>query len=137
MDKELLKVTQYAAGFEVRVELWKFGETSPPTEMRSAYTPTGAYIGDPSTARFLTKKGIKLMLPRPEGSIACIGYDPDKKIWYGWSHRAIRGFKKGDLLFEERFVTDDKKPFKECGDKVIETLEEAYQAACNFAAYVS
>lgn len=28
-------------------------------------------------------------------------------------------------------------PFRERGNKVIETLDEAYQAACNFAAYVS
>lgn len=28
-------------------------------------------------------------------------------------------------------------PFRMCGEKVIETKEEAYQAACNFAKYVS
>ena len=43
------------------------------------------------------------------------GLDADKGIWYGWSHRAICGFKIGDMLFDPK--CDEKLNFnkaKEC-----------------------
>ncbi len=65
-----------------------------------------------------------------------IGLDEDKGIWYGWSHRAIFGFKIGDKIFEEDFG-DDKTKYSEHGEKDIKTLEDAKQAAKNFADSVS
>ncbi len=66
----------------------------------------------------------------------CIGLDEEKGIWYGWSHRAVTGFKIGDKIFDENFG-DDKTKFTEHGAKDIKTLEDAKQAAKNFAESVS
>ena len=33
---------------------------------------------------------------RPGGQIKTVGYSPAKKKWYGWSHRAVAGFKSKD-----------------------------------------
>ena len=35
------------------------------------------------------------------------GFDEEKEIWYGWSHRAVVGFKIGDKIFEPDFGDDD------------------------------
>ena len=64
------------------------------------------------------------------------GLDEDKGIWYGWSHRAICGFKIGDKIFEENFG-DEKTKFTEHGSKPIKTLDDAKLAAERFSSYVS
>ena len=64
------------------------------------------------------------------------GLDEEKGIWYGWSHRAICGFKIGDKIFEEDFG-DDKTKFTEHGSKPIKTLADAQLAAERFSDYVS
>lgn len=69
-------------------------------EVEIAYTPDGAYIGNEKTAEFLIhNKGImpELML----GAKVCsIGFCERERKWYGWSHRAIYGFKIGDVAKE-------------------------------------
>ena len=64
------------------------------------------------------------------------GLDEEKGIWYGWSHRAIFGFKIGDKLFDENYG-DDKTKFSEHGEKTIKTLDDAKLAAERFSDYVS
>lgn len=64
------------------------------------------------------------------------GLDEENGIWYGWSHRAIFGFKIGDKIFEEDFG-DDKTEFSVHGSKDIKTLDDAKLAAENFSKYVS
>ena len=32
-----------------------------------------------------------------------VGFSPKDQKWYGWSHRAVTGFKVGDKLFDETF----------------------------------
>lgn len=56
---------------------------------------TGHWIGDGRMARSLCKKyGLRQIQKRTTKScVATIGYQPDEKKWYGWSHRAIAGFK--------------------------------------------
>lgn len=67
-----------------------------PLAMRSAWTPGGEYLGDPKTANVLWKKGItQFEKSKPDHSVCSIGFNPDTKTWYGWSHRAIFGFRKG------------------------------------------
>lgn len=72
-----------------------------------------------------------------------IGYSPSKKCWAGWSHRAIHYFEVGDKLFDEKWTGGhteselDKIPFKKRGDKTIKNMNDAKQAARNFALYVS
>lgn len=64
------------------------------------------------------------------------GLDEDKGIWYGWSHRAIHGFKVGDRIFEPEFG-DDKTPFSKHGSKTIKALDDAKLSAERFSEYVS
>lgn len=64
-------------------------------------------------------------------SKACsIGFNPTEKKWYGFSHRAICGFKIGDRA-REVYPGETKL------GKKLKTLEECKQAAKDFAESVS
>jgi len=133
--KKVLRVRKYKAGYEVRTETWDFG--GQPVELRSAYTPSGDYIGDPKVARYLcVKRGIKPEKASPDDNVCSIGFCEKEQKWYGWSHRAICGFGIGDRVFEEDYG-DEHTLFTQHGRVVIETLDQAKEAAANFAAYVA
>lgn len=57
----------------------------------------GVYIGDIKFAKQLEKLGIK---PEPilDGEVCSIGFSSKDNKWYGWSHRAMYGFKIGDIV---------------------------------------
>lgn len=65
------------------------------SNMEKAVTEDGHYIGSPKDATTLWKKfGITQFELRTKKSKVCsVGYSPAKAQWFGWSHRAIRGFK--------------------------------------------
>jgi len=65
-----------------------------------------------------------------------VGFDEEKGIWYGWSHRAIFGFKIGDKLFDSEFG-DDSTHFSKHGKATIKTLADARKSAVAFSDYVS
>lgn len=134
--KKLLKVEEHDY-YDIKTEEWTVCGNEK-TEMVSAYTKTGKYIGDPKTAKMLTEKfGIKEIEPaEPDHNVCTIGFDPDKKTWYGWSHRAICGFTEGDMIFEENFG-NDKTLYKKHGRVKITNMKQAKQAAINFAKSVS
>jgi len=123
MDRLVLSKKRYKAGYEVREELSPtnfeavpIGETDKNTQeiidfindhkgehviVKSAYTPTGHYIGNPKTARFLIiRRGIKPELADPSHKVCSIGFCEKDQKWYGWSHRAIFGFGVGDIVKE-------------------------------------
>lgn len=141
MGRKLVKTWKYKAGYHVRYEEISGYEAGggEPFVMRSAYTPGGQYIGDPRTARFLiVKRGIKPELASEEKNVCSVGFCDANSKWYGWSHRAIAGFSLGDKIFEEDCPgATDETPFVEHGTHFIVSLEDARQAACNFARYVS
>ena len=62
-------------------------------------------IGDPELALYLYNSGITEFDTTLEGSTVGVGFNPKKKKWYGWSHRALYGFgigstvKKGDVAY--------------------------------------
>ena len=61
---------------------------------RSAYSLAGGYIDDPKIAHRLWKRyGIVPELSKRTHKTCSIGYSVKKKKWYGWSHRAIYGFR--------------------------------------------
>lgn len=66
-----------------------------PLRWKAAYSETGFYIGKSGLAWRLWKRyGIERFYNASgTGSIANLGWSPTKKKWYGWSHRAIHGFK--------------------------------------------
>ena len=67
--------------------------------MKSAYNTKGDYIGNPRDAYFLCKKkGIIPVKAKRTHNVCSIGFNPENKKWYGWSHRAINGFSIGDIV---------------------------------------
>ena len=100
----------------------------------------GSYMGhtsDPYLLRALLKRGItkEIQASYKGGKTAAIGYNPTEKKWYGWSHRCICGFKRGDMIFDPKFG-DDNTPFTKHGKVKIKNLADAKKAAQNFAKYV-
>jgi hypothetical protein len=132
---KIVRERRYRSGYILRDEVWRLNDEEMMME-KVSYNPSGHYIGDSKEAHFLcTRKGISPELADPEHSVCSIGYSTKDKKWYGWSHRAICGFKIGDMLFDG--LCGDDVPYKKCGVKPIETLQEAKQAAINFAKSVS
>lgn len=89
--------------YEYRREVFDYGDGQE-HEIAFAYTPSGDYIGNPKTARYLViKRGLSDLQSRngDPGPVQ-IGFSVPEQKWYGWSHRAIYGFgigstcKKGD-----------------------------------------
>jgi hypothetical protein len=66
----------------------------------------GHYVGDERFGFFLYKNGIidpeiSPSLPGCDPHKVCsIGWCASEQKWYGWSHRAICGFKLGDVVKE-------------------------------------
>jgi hypothetical protein len=105
-------------------------------EIKDAETVDGNYIGDWDWANQLIKRGIVPELSRPDHNVCSIGFCEKEQKWWGWSHRAMASFGLGDRIFEEDYG-DDKTLFTQHGPVVIKTLDQAKQAAINFADYVS
>jgi hypothetical protein len=102
LDKEFISKTEHEF-YDVVKEKWNPG-TDPKDEMEmiSAYAKDGTYIGDPKFAKMLVDKyGINTFEKAdPTDSVASIGFSPDQKKWYGWSHRGLYGFEIGDEVKE-------------------------------------
>jgi len=101
MDKELLATRKYRVGYEVRTERYFVGDDEQPIVMKSAYLPSGDYIGNPRLANFLIRrKGITPEKAKPSHNVCSIGFCEAENKWYGWSHRAIFGFGVGSVAKE-------------------------------------
>jgi hypothetical protein len=100
-----IKITKVIkmSGYEIRTEIYsgkEFGMDTD-TEMDSAYTSSGDYIGNPEDAKYLVeKKGISPEKASPSHSVCSIGWSEKEQKYYGWSHRAIHGFGIGDIVKE-------------------------------------
>jgi len=136
MRNKVLKVLHFRAGYEVRTEEVRMNGSEPFT-MRSAYTPSGHYIGDVRTARRLVaQRGIHPELRSQTHAVCSIGFSPKDGKWYGWSHRAIFGFKvgttcrKGDCHYLPRRHGGK-------GAWTAKTTADARRMACDFAEGVS
>jgi hypothetical protein len=99
--KEVIKVIK-KPGYEIRHEVIDGNEYgTPDVTMRSAYNPNGDYIGDPKIARMLVvKRGIAPEKSDPDNNVCSVGYCEKDGKWYGWSHRAISGFKNKEAAKE-------------------------------------
>lgn len=97
LQKEIISEKVFKAGYVVKKERHFFqGE-----EMifDTAYTPNGDYISEAKIAHYLcVKKGIRPQLINSRHQVCSIGFSHKDGKWYGWSHRAIHGFKKGDVV---------------------------------------
>lgn len=115
----------------------------PVLTMENCYSlDSGHWIGNKRTASFLCRKrGLRqIQKANLDHCVASIGFDPKRKKWAGWSHRAICSFGIGDRIFEEDYGKDgseDSAPFVKHGRRPIRSLKQAKVAAASFAGYVS
>ncbi len=97
-----------------------------------------------TSQRDLAKKyGIeRFEFPSPESSIRHIGFAPKTQKWYGWSHRAIFGFKVGDRVKPGDVIAPDPEYPPLRGESLpvgftAKTLDDARRMAAAFALAVS
>lgn len=122
----------YRAGYVVRTERVEMVKC-PAVVMKSAYTPDGNYIGSARDAHYLVvKRGIRPQLRTDTSNVCSIGYSPKDGKWYGWSHRAIYGFKPGYVVSEGSTLIG---PYK-AGYRA-KNIADAMKMACAFAESVS
>lgn len=104
-----------------------------PYEMESAFNQDGVYIGSPKFAEYLcVGLGIAPEPASPDDTVCCIGFSEKEQKWFGWSHRAIFGFKAGDSVTKEHAGYTPEK-----GEWTAKSLDEAKQIAIDFAEGVS
>lgn len=132
---KIFKERKFKSGYIIRDELIDYRYTGTPDHLRmkNAYNLSGDYIGSSKNAHYLcTKKGIK-----PEviqgNSVCSIGFCAKEQKWYGWSHRAIYGFKIGDVTRKGQCGVPE---YIEAGFKA-QTLGDAMKIAIAFAKSVS
>lgn len=148
--KKILKEIKYKAGYIVKHELID-GKTygGNDTILKSAYNLNDDYIGNSKWAyRCCKLRGIKPELQTKDNNTCSIGFCKKENKWYGWSHRAIYGFKIGDIVKKgdccaSSGYTDEyleKHPEKNISLPVgfkANTLDDCKKMACTFAESVS
>ncbi len=148
--KKILSRKFYKSGYEVREELIDGKDYgSDDMIMKSAYNPHGNYIGDSKNAhRLCVKKGIAPQVASESHNVCSIGYSHKDGKWYGWSHRAIYGFKlgyvvkKGHCCASSGWTNEYLKEHPEEDTSLpigfeVKSLEDAKKCAIAFAASVS
>jgi len=98
--KEIKWTKRFKAGYILQREFVNNGtEKRHGIWMTIAYNNNGDYIGDSKRAYRLCKiKGIVPELRTPTSNTCSIGFNRSESKWYGWSHRAMCGFKIGDVV---------------------------------------
>ena len=146
---KVLKVRRYKIGYEVRTELIDSGNNNDDFTMKSAYNSKGDYIGSSRDAhRLCFNYGIIPEKISPKNNVCSIGFSKKNNKWYGWSHRALYGFKigdsikKGDCAASSGFVEEYLKEHPEENKSLpigfkAKTLEDCKKMAIAFACSVS
>ena len=99
MNRKVISVRKYKAGYEVRTELVSLDGDDESVVMKSAYNPDGHYIGNSVDAhRLIVLRGIAPELRTLTSNVCSIGFNEAEQKWYGWSHRALFGFGIGDKV---------------------------------------
>jgi len=128
----------YKAGYILRRELIETSVVDAPThEWTMAYAPSGGWIGTPEEARLLCfERGIRPEKSDPKHCVCSIGWSHKDGKWYGWSHRAIFGFKIGSTCKKGdcHYVPKNRGGR---GEWKAETVADARQMAIDFAEGVS
>jgi hypothetical protein len=122
-------------GLEYRTVRTSFGKDVVPPYVK-VFNADGHYVGSERWAEMLTKRGIVPELSSDDHKVCSVGFCDREQKWYGWSHRAMCGFGLGDRIFEQEYGNMDTL-FTEHGAVQIVNLDQARQAAVNFADYVS
>lgn len=78
--------------------------------------------------------------PTPDSQIRHIGYAPKTQKWYGWSHRAVFGFKVGDRVKKGDVIANSSEYSGRLAlpeGFTAKTLADAKRMAAAFAVAVS
>jgi len=86
--------------FKIVVAATRMNDNEDSVEVRNVYSLDGGYIGMIKDLEKLLDRGIIPELASPTNSTCSIGKSFHDGKWYGWSHRAIYGFKIGDKVEE-------------------------------------
>ena len=89
---------------------------------------------DKGLLRFFAEHGITKIMSAFGNNVPSLGYSASEEKWYGWSHRAIYGFKVGDKI---KKGTCGYEEMKKRGLLNIKTEEQAKEVAKVFAEDVS
>lgn len=141
IKKRTIKVLRKFSLFDFVQQEWEHFSSPDPMQIEVYLTKGGEYLGArhqgkrPGLIRAIEKYGIQAERVSDEHCVCSIGKGKDGK-WWGWSHRAMVGFGKGDRVFDEDYG-DDETPFVKHGKKVINTDDDAKTAAIKFARSVS
>ena len=130
------KLIRSAGLYDVKL-VWDPEEGGEELGMIAAFNKNGNHIGDePVAVRLCDKMGISPELGDTEDSVCTIGKSSKDGKWYGWSHRAIAGFRIGDKIYDEGFDDDKAKP-QDHGFVDIKNEDDARLAAIRYAECVS
>jgi hypothetical protein len=136
---KVLSERRYKAGYVVRHEIWTHMGNEP-TPMKSAYSPSGDYIGRSVDAyRLCVKRGIAPeKRPGSQAHAPCsIGWCEREQKWYGWSHRAIYGFGIGAKITKNHVAYGSEESGGLPLGFTAQTLDDAKRIAIAFASGVS
>jgi len=135
---KILKERVYKAGFILRTELIESPtKGEPPFKWTMAYTPNGGYLGKLKSALYLCGKlGIVPEMNKTDHNVCSIGFSHKDGKWYGWSHRAIYGFKIGSTCKKGDCHYIPKMHYGK-GAWTAKTVADARRMACDFASGVS
>lgn len=101
LQRKLIKKIEHKY-VNIHIESWKYGEGESDL-MVSVYSKNGFYLGSVEDYMRLydTFKICEDFTPyntNKKDSTICCGYSPLNNKYYGWSHRAIRGFTVGSSI---------------------------------------
>lgn len=113
-----------------RKEIWMM-EGNPPQEMDAVYNLDGDYVGDPKWAFELFQLDIIPEKRTPTSNVCSVGFSAKMGEWYGWSHRAMCGFKIGSKIENADHICAETMPIgfeaKTMADAKL--MAQAYAAA--------
>jgi len=129
--------------YDVHEEVWQLGSRGAPGDtltVQVARNKQGDYVGSEKDAKFLCDQlGISPERTADDHTVCSYGYSEAKGRWFGWSHRAIHGFREGHKVTRGSIVSTENTPegrgFQP--GHVLRTDEEARRAAMLFAEEVS
>jgi len=113
---KIIKERVFKAGYVLRTELVEDPSMDEPMEWTMAYNLDGDYIGNPKDAYLLcAKRAIGPQKRTRDSSVCSIGFSSKDSKWYGWSHRAIFGFKIGSTCKKGdcHYLPSNKRDFRE------------------------
>lgn len=162
---ETVRVLRKFKTFDLVEQIWDWGNISPddePSRMEVYCSKEGHLIDcrhrkkRPGIVKAVARLEISPEpLDKKKGDRCAVGKSAVDGKWYGWSHRAMAGFGKGDRVFQERYARGklcgscknnedcegepcpSSTPFTRHGKEEIKTDADARKAAVNFSRYVS